>query len=143
MQAPPESFPVLAFIGVVIQMGGALLLITLFGLLRRFALRRAYFAVWGAAWTAVAIAIAAIVIRYILMPQIIGSSLDERHPVTLALYFVYQTCNIGSLLSQSLGFLGCPTILLGIDEFLSNFFNRPADERVGQLNEFVARIQTH
>jgi diguanylate cyclase (GGDEF)-like protein len=92
MQAPPESFPVLAFIGVVIQMGGALLLIALFGLLRRFALQRAYFAAWGAAWAAVAIAIGAVVVRYILMPQIIGRSLDERHPVTLALYFIYQTC---------------------------------------------------
>jgi diguanylate cyclase (GGDEF)-like protein len=92
MQDPHESFPVLAFTGVVIQMGGALLLIALFGLLRRFALRRAYFAAWSAAWTAIAIAIGAIVIRYILMPQIIGRSLDERHPVTLALYFIYQTC---------------------------------------------------
>jgi diguanylate cyclase (GGDEF)-like protein len=73
-------------------MGGALLLIALFWLLRRFVLRRAYFSAWSVSWAAIAIAIGAVVIRYMLMPQIIGSSLDERHPITLALYFIYQTC---------------------------------------------------
>jgi diguanylate cyclase (GGDEF)-like protein len=90
MQAPPQTFPVLSFIGVVVQMGGALLLIALFGLLRRFVLRRAYFRAWSASWTAIAVAIGAVVMRYILMPQIIGGSLDERHPVTMTLYFIYQ-----------------------------------------------------
>lgn len=89
---PAQAFPILSFIGVVIQMGGALLLIALFGLLRRFVLRRAYFRAWGAAWTAIAVAIAAVVIRYILMPEFVGSLLDERHPLTLTLYFIYQTC---------------------------------------------------
>jgi len=92
MQPPAQAFPLLSFIGVVIQMGGALLLIALFALLRRFVLRRAYFAAWSASWTAIAIAIAAVVIRYILMPEFVGSLLDERHPITLTLYFIYQTC---------------------------------------------------
>jgi diguanylate cyclase (GGDEF)-like protein len=92
MQAPADTFPVLSFIGVVVQMGGALLLIALFALLRRFVLRREYFRAWSGSWTAIAVAIGAVVIRYILMPQIIGSSLDERHPVTMTLYFIYQTC---------------------------------------------------
>jgi diguanylate cyclase (GGDEF)-like protein len=92
MQAPSENFPVLGFIGVVIQMGGAVLLIGLFWLLRRFVLRRAYITAWSVSWAAIAIAIGAVVIRYILMPQIIGSFLDERHPITLSLYFIYQTC---------------------------------------------------
>jgi diguanylate cyclase (GGDEF)-like protein len=92
MQAPSQTFPVLSFIGVVVQMGGALLLIALFSLLRRFVLRRAYFGAWSASWTAIAIAIGAVMVRYILMPQIVGGSLDERHPVTMTLYFIYQTC---------------------------------------------------
>ncbi|MGH7617986.1 MAG: GGDEF domain-containing protein [Gemmatimonadaceae bacterium] len=92
MQASSDSFPVLSFIGVVIQLGGALLLIALFELLRRFVLRRAYFRAWGTAWSAMAIAIAALVIRYILVPRIVGASLDDRHPAVLSLYFVYQAC---------------------------------------------------
>jgi diguanylate cyclase (GGDEF)-like protein len=92
MQAPSQTFPVLSFIGVVVQMGGALLLIALFGLLRRFVLRRAYFRAWSAAWVAIAIAIGAVVMRYVLMPEMLGSSLNERDPITVALYLVYQTC---------------------------------------------------
>jgi diguanylate cyclase (GGDEF)-like protein len=92
MQAPSQSFPVLSFIGVAIQLGGALLLIALFALLRRFVLWRAYFTAWSTSWSAIAVAIGAVLLRYILMPEIIGSSLDERHPVTLTLYFIYQTC---------------------------------------------------
>ncbi len=92
MQPPAQAFPILSFIGVVIQMGGALLLIALFALLRQFVLRRAYFRAWSSAWTAMAVAIAAVVIRYILMPEFVGSLLDERHPVTMTLYFIYQMC---------------------------------------------------
>src|SRR5215831_9241872 len=92
MQAPSESFPVLGFVGVVSQMGGALLLVALFWLLRRLVLRREYFSAWSVSWAAIAVAIGAVVIRYMLMPQIIGASLDERHPITLTLYFIYQTC---------------------------------------------------
>ena len=92
MQAPSQSISVLSFIGVVVQMGGALLLIALFALLRRFVLRRAYFRAWSAAWTVVAIGIAALAVRYILAPELIGTSLDENEPLTRALYFVYQSC---------------------------------------------------
>ena len=41
---------VVSFIGVVVQLGGELLLVLLFMLLRRYVLRRGYFAAWTAAW---------------------------------------------------------------------------------------------
>src|SRR5678815_2419836 len=90
MQSPSQTFPVLVFLGVVAQLGGALMLIALFLLLRRFVLRRAYFSAWASAWAALALAIGALVVRYVLVPGITGTSLDEEHPVVRCLYFIYQ-----------------------------------------------------
>jgi len=52
-----------AFVGVLVQLVGALLLVGLFALLRRFVLRRSYFRAWANAWTAVAAALGAVVLR--------------------------------------------------------------------------------
>jgi diguanylate cyclase (GGDEF)-like protein len=98
MSAPSQTFPVLTFLGVVVQLGGALMLLGLFVMLRRFVLRRGYFGAWATAWGALAAAILALVIRYILMPQAVGTTLDETHPIVRALYFVYQ-------LSKGIGFI--------------------------------------
>ena len=43
------------FIGIVSQLGGALLLIALFAVLRANTLRRDYFRIWGHAWLALMI----------------------------------------------------------------------------------------
>ena len=53
---------VVSFIGVVVQLGGELLLVLLFILLRRYVLRRGYFAAWTAAWACGSVAIMAIVV---------------------------------------------------------------------------------
>jgi diguanylate cyclase (GGDEF)-like protein len=90
MQPPSQTFPVLTFLGTVVQFGGALMLIALFVMLRRFVLRRAYFTAWTSAWIALALAIFALVIRYMLMPGIAGFTLDEQDPSVQTLYFVYQ-----------------------------------------------------
>lgn len=97
MQAPLQAFPVISFLGVVVQFGGAVMLIGLFALLRGFVLRRPYFAAWTNAWVALAVAILALVIRYILIPLTVGA-LDEGRPVVRVLYFIYQ-------LSKALGFI--------------------------------------
>ena len=89
MQVPLQAFPVISFLGVVVQLGGAVMLIGLFALLRGFVLRRPYFAVWTNAWVAIAVAILALVIRYILIPAAVGV-LDEGRPVVRLLYFIYQ-----------------------------------------------------
>jgi len=97
---PPhsQSFPVLSFLGVVVQLAGAVMLIALFALLRRFVLRRAYFRAWAGAWGALAIAIFALTIRYILVPELTGNAIGDDHPVTRVLYLVYQT-------SKAIGFV--------------------------------------
>lgn len=56
-----------AFVGVLVQLVGALLLVGLFALLRRFVLRRSYFRAWANAWTAVAVALGAVVLRALLV----------------------------------------------------------------------------
>jgi diguanylate cyclase (GGDEF)-like protein len=98
MQPPAQTFPVLSFLGVVVQLGGALMLLSLFVMLRRFVLRRAYFSAWALAWGAFAVAILALVVRYILAPGLVGTSLDESVPSVRALYFVYQ-------MSKGIGFV--------------------------------------
>jgi diguanylate cyclase (GGDEF)-like protein len=90
MEPPAQTFPVLSFLGVLVQLGGAIMLIGLFLMMRRFVLRRAYFTAWVAAWGAWAVAILALVVRYILVPGYVGTTLEDSHPVVRGLYFVYQ-----------------------------------------------------
>src|SRR5262245_38038920 len=88
MQAPDQTFPVQTFLGTVVQLGGAAMLIALFLMLRRFVLRRAYFTAWTAAWGAFAIAIFALVIRYILLPGISRTTYQDQDATARSLYFV-------------------------------------------------------
>src|SRR5690242_18677744 len=81
---------VISFIGVVVQLGGALLLVLLFSLLRGYVLRRSYFAAWTAAWACGAAAIGALCVRYILMPSLTQPPMDDGHIVIRSLYFAYQ-----------------------------------------------------
>lgn len=98
MQPPAQTFPVLEFIGVVVQLGGALMLVGMFLMLRRFVLRRAYFTAWVSAWLALTVAVAALVIRYIFVPVFVEMPLHEGDPAVRALYFIYQ-------ISKVLGFI--------------------------------------
>ncbi|HWH53095.1 MAG TPA: GGDEF domain-containing protein [Gemmatimonadaceae bacterium] len=97
MHAPDQTLSVLSFFGVVIQLGGALMVIGLFLMLRHFVLRRRYFGAWATAWIAFAAAIAALVVRYMIVPGVLGADIAESNPGVRALYFVYQ-------LSKALGF---------------------------------------
>ena len=94
MQLPQETFPVLSFLGVLVQLGGASMIIGLFLMMRRFVLRRAYFTAWVAAWGALAVAVLALVVRYVLLPGFIGATLEDSHPIVLGLYLVYQASKI-------------------------------------------------
>lgn len=91
MQPPAQTFPVLSFLGVIVQLGGAVMLIGLFLMMRRLVLRRAYFTAWVAAWGSLAVAILALVVRYILVPGISGATLEDTHPAVRGLYLLYQT----------------------------------------------------
>ena len=89
-----KPFPILAFVGVVVQLGGALMLIALFLTLRRFVLRREYFSAWAAAWASFAVAITALVICYILVPGVTGTRLEEGNLAARSLSLVYQASKV-------------------------------------------------
>jgi diguanylate cyclase (GGDEF)-like protein len=88
---------VVSFIGVVVQLGGELLLVLLFILLRRYVLRRGYFAAWTAAWACGAIAIMALCARYVLMPQLVKPPVDDQSLAVRALYLAYMVGKLSSL----------------------------------------------
>jgi diguanylate cyclase (GGDEF)-like protein len=88
--ATSPAFPVIPFLGVVVQLGGAALLVSLFALMRRYVLRRGYFTAWLRAWGAMTIAIAALVVRYLVFPPS-GQLEHDTNVGTGGLYFVYQT----------------------------------------------------
>jgi diguanylate cyclase (GGDEF)-like protein len=90
---------VVSFIGVVVQLGGELLLVLLFVLLRRYVLRRGYFAAWTGAWACGAVAIAALCTRYIIMPRLVEQPIDDSSAMVLGLYLIYQ---VGKLTSFAL-----------------------------------------
>lgn len=82
---------VISQIGIVLELGGALLLVGLFVLLRRFVLRRPYFTTWTWAWVAVAVALGALAVRYDFVAGFAPPGQIERDPIARSLYFVYQT----------------------------------------------------
>src|SRR5262245_44735161 len=101
---------VISFIGVVVQLGGELLLVLLFLLLRRFVLRRGYFAAWTGAWICGTVAIAALCVRYVIMPQLTPAPIDDGSLVVRVLYFTYQ---LGKLASFALFVSGTATYVTG------------------------------
>ena len=100
--------PYLSFIGTFVQLGGTLLLIALFSLMRRYTRRRIYFRTWASAWLALAIALAAVVLRYNLLPVWNAGPVLEGALGTKLIYFVYQTakfCFYGLLLAGTLRYV--------------------------------------
>jgi diguanylate cyclase (GGDEF)-like protein len=101
---------VVSFIGVIVQLVGELLLVLLFVLLRRYVLRRGYFAAWTAGWACGAGAILAICVRYILMPQMAPAPIDDSSIAVRGLYLVYQ---VGKLVSFALFVYGTAAYVTG------------------------------
>lgn len=87
---------VISFIGVVVQLCGELLLVLLFVLLRRYVLRRGYFTAWTGAWACGAIAILALVLRYVIMPRLSETPIDESAIAVQMLSVVYQAGKLAS-----------------------------------------------
>ncbi len=92
MTQTPES-TVLSFLGVLVQLGGAVLLVGFFMLLRRYVFRRAYFSAWVAAWLSLTVGVLALVVRYLLISRIAVTASDEA-PLVRLLYFVYQSAKL-------------------------------------------------
>jgi len=101
---------VISFIGVSTQLGGELLLVLLFMLLRRYVLRRGYFAAWTAAWACGSVAILAVCIRYGIMPKLVSQPVDESSLPVRALYLAYQS---GKLCSFALFVSGTAMYVTG------------------------------
>ena len=78
------------FIGVVSQLGGALLLVALFALLRSHSRRREYFRQWGRAWLALVVAISATAIRFVLVPHFDTRLLNADFLSIRSAYALYQ-----------------------------------------------------
>src|ERR1043165_3682301 len=84
---------VVPFLGVLVQLGGAVLLVAFFMLLRRHVIRRTYFSAWVSAWGAIAVGIAALVVRYMLVKRLLPTQTDDD-PLVRLLYFVYQAAKV-------------------------------------------------
>jgi diguanylate cyclase len=82
------------YVGLLVQLVGALLLVGLFALLRRFVLRRGYFRAWTFAWEAMAVALVAVALRI----HLTRSEIIERVPwVEPALHGVYMFAKLLTL----------------------------------------------
>jgi diguanylate cyclase (GGDEF)-like protein len=92
LQTPQSIVP---FLGVLVQLGGAALLVGFFMLLRRYVFRRAYFSAWVTAWLAMTVGISALVVRYMLVMPLDPAASDDA-PLVRLLYFVYQSAKLVS-----------------------------------------------
>ena len=93
------------YLGLISQAATVLLLVVLFVLLRRYADRRAYFHAWSNSWIALAAALAALVLRYILLPHLYGGAAPEDAALVRACYFLYQFGKLAFLILMLRGTL--------------------------------------
>lgn len=89
----PYQQSIVPFLGVLVQLGGAGLLVGFFVLLRRYVFRRPYFSAWLIAWVSFTVAILALVVRYIMVFPLDPAATDQA-PVVRFLYFIYQAAKL-------------------------------------------------
>ncbi len=97
----------ISYLGTWVQLGGILLLLTLFRLLSRHAGTRSYFVIWAQAWLVLLLAVTAILLRYFLAPGLTPVLLAEKSPLATLLYLVYQSAkllHLGLLFSGTIEF---------------------------------------
>jgi diguanylate cyclase (GGDEF)-like protein len=78
-----------AYTGVFVQLAGSLFLAALFVVLRRSGRRRDYFNAWTNAWVAIAVAIGAVAVAF-LVPTFTGTLEGGTPPLVRVLFFLYQ-----------------------------------------------------
>jgi diguanylate cyclase (GGDEF)-like protein len=84
-----SSTAITPLVGVLLQLGGASLLVGFFALLRRFVFRRPYFSSWVAAWACISLGILALVIRDLIAAG--AANLPDDALQIRLLYFIYQS----------------------------------------------------
>ena len=134
--------PYLSFIGTFVQLGGTMLLITLFSLMRPYTRRRTYSRTWAKAWFALAIALSAVVLRYNLLPALGAGPIVEAALGTKLIYFIYQTGKFffyGLLLAGTLRYVRAApgySAIVGALSF-SFLYSALSVWRAADLNEVV------
>jgi PAS domain S-box-containing protein len=98
----PTSLAV-QFAAIVLEFIVALLVWTLFALIRRRMMHRAYFAAWSSGWFWMLVAVSAVGVRYVILPATARNLVSDREPIVRALYFVYQ---LGKLLFWTRVYIG-------------------------------------
>ncbi len=93
----PISANLLMYFGLGSQLVATILLVVLFVLLRRHAGRRPYFQAWSNAWMAFAAALAALVLRFNVLPDVFASATGSAGWVRVC-YFLYQFGKLAFLL---------------------------------------------
>jgi diguanylate cyclase (GGDEF)-like protein len=99
------------FIGVISQLGGALLLVALWALLRSHSVHREYFRQWGRAWLALVVAITATAIRFLLVPHFDTRLLNADFLSVRSSYTIYQ---YAKLLYFAFLAMGAATYVTGV-----------------------------
>ncbi|MGD8378909.1 MAG: GGDEF domain-containing protein [Gammaproteobacteria bacterium] len=84
------SVTLISFLGLLSQTAAALMLVCLFLLLRSQARRRGWFIQWTNAWWALLVALFALSVRYVFLPDLLGSSPRENGLAAQLALFVYQ-----------------------------------------------------
>ncbi len=102
MQLDTTSLAV-QFAAIVLEFIVALLVWTLFALIRRRVMHREYFGVWSAAWFWMLVAVSAVGIRYVILPSAARDLMSDSDLTVRALYFAYQA---GKLLFWTRVYLG-------------------------------------
>jgi PAS domain S-box-containing protein len=91
------------FAAILLEFIVAVLVWTLFALIRRRVMHRAYFATWSSAWFWMMLAVAAVGVRYVILPATARNLRSDGDGVVRLLYAVYQ---IGKLLFWTHVYLG-------------------------------------
>ena len=102
-------------IGITAQLAGCVVLASFFALLRRNVRRRAYFRAWSWAWMALAVAIGALFVKFLVLPPLIGPAADAAatRSVTEWLYQFGKLCFAGLLALGTTRFVhGSPRLTL-------------------------------
>lgn len=90
MMTADQIQTLIAYIGVIVQLIGSVLLVVFFFLLRRNMSRKAYFGMWAWAWLFVTLGILLLVFRYRVLPNFQApESSDDRFDVQV-IYVGYQ-----------------------------------------------------
>ena len=121
-----DPFAHVVFVGIIVQGASALLLALLFFALRRLARHRAYLLDWSVAYAGLAVAIAALFVRYLASEGFRpggGDFANVGHPLTQTLYLIYQA--------------GKLTFFAGLATGAARFAGRSLPIRAGWLGALI------